>query len=124
MALIAKTSVPNSRLPGTIYTAAAEIEAAGGRALPIVGDIRDAGVIAEAVGLCVENFGGIDIVINNASAINLNGWGDLDPKRFNLMLDVNVRGIFSLVTESLPHLVKSGRGHVLTLSPPLNPKAG
>jgi citronellol/citronellal dehydrogenase len=121
IALLAKTDALDPRLPGTVHTAAAEIESAGGKALPIVGDVRDRAAVSRAVADCVGAFGGVDIVINNASAINLSGWGDLDPKRFDLMVDVNVRGTFSLVTESLPHLLESEHGHVLTLSPPLNP---
>ncbi|MEU0265105.1 SDR family oxidoreductase [Nocardioides sp. NPDC006303] len=120
IALLAKTDTPNPRLPGTVHTAAAEIEAAGGQALAVVGDVRDRAAVSRAVSECVTRFGGIDIVVNNASAINLSGWGDLDPKRFDLMLDVNVRGTFSLVTEALPHLLNSEHAHVLTLSPPLN----
>ena len=121
IALLAKTDVPDPRLPGTVHTAAADIEAAGGKALPMVGDVRDRVAVSGAVEACAAAFGGIDIVINNASAINLSGMGELNLKHFDLMLDVNVRGTFSLVTESLPHLLNSDHGHVLTLSPPLNP---
>ena len=121
VAFIAKTDTPDPRLPGTVHTAAAEIEAAGGQALPIVGDIRDEAAIGDAVAACVDRFGGIDVVVNNASAINLSGFGDLTPKRFGLLLDVNVRGMFTLTSAALPHLLKSERASVLTLSPPLNP---
>ena len=121
VALVAKTAVPHPRLPGTIHTAAAKIEAAGGRCLPIVGDIRDCATVARAVQSCVERFGGIDILVNNASAIDLGGVGEVEPKRFDLMLDVNVRGTFALTSAALPHLLESGHAHVLTLSPPLNP---
>ena len=94
VALIAKTAEPNPRLPGTVFTAGEEIEAAGGSALPIVGDIRDETAVAEAVGAAVERFGGIDVCINNASAINLSGTEALDMKRYDLMQDINTRGTF------------------------------
>ena len=120
VALLAKTDQPDPRLPGTIHTAAEEIEAAGGTALPIVGDVRDEESVASAVSRTVERFGGIDIVVNNASAINLANIGDLPPKRYDLMLDINARGTFVLTSLALPHLAKSANPHVLTLSPPLN----
>lgn len=120
VALIAKTSEPDPRLPGTIHTAAEAIEAAGGTALPIVGDIRDDAGVAAAVEQTVQRFGGIDIVVNNASAINLTNIGDLPPKRYDLMLDINARGTFLLTSLALPHLAQSDNPHVLTLSPPLN----
>ena len=120
VALVAKTDQPDPRLPGTIHTAAEEIEAAGGTALPIVGDVRDEESVASAVHKTVERFGGIDIVVNNASAINLSNIGDLPPKRYDLMLDINARGTFVLTSLALPHLAKSDNPHVLTLSPPLN----
>ena len=94
IALIAKTAQPHPKLPGTIHTAAAEIEAAGGEALPIVGDIRDADTVTAAVEQTVERFGGIDLVVNNASAINLAPMRDLEVKRFDLMQDINARGTF------------------------------
>jgi citronellol/citronellal dehydrogenase len=119
--LIAKTDQPDPRLPGTIHTAAAEIERAGGKVLPFVGDIRDDDRVAEAVAATVETFGGIDIVVNNASAINLAAVGDLPPKRYDLMLDINARGTFLLTSLALPHLLNSPNPHVLTLSPPLDP---
>ena len=118
--IVAKTDTPDPRLPGTIHTAAEEINAAGGTALPIVGDVRDEDSVAAAVQATVERFGGIDIVVNNASAINLSNIGDLPPKRYDLMLDINARGTFVLTSLALPHLVKSDNPHVLTLSPPLN----
>jgi citronellol/citronellal dehydrogenase len=121
VALIAKTAEPDPRLPGTIYTAAEEIEGAGGAALPIVGDIRDDGRVGEAVAETVERFGGIDVVVNNASAINLAPMRDLEVKRFDLMQQINSRGTFVLTKAALPHLRESGHAHVLTLSPPLNP---
>ncbi|MCU1679991.1 MAG: dehydrogenase, short-chain alcohol dehydrogenase like protein [Amycolatopsis sp.] len=120
VAFIAKTDEPDPRLPGTIHTAAAGIEAAGGKALPIVGDVRDETAVAEAVRRTVGQFGGIDIVVNNASAIALTGFGKLSAKRYDLMLDVNARGTFVLVSTALPHLLESSNAQVLTLSPPLN----
>jgi citronellol/citronellal dehydrogenase len=120
VALIAKTAEPHPRLEGTIYTAAEEIEAAGGKALPIVGDIRDDGGVAAAVAQTVEKFGGIDLVLNNASAINLAGTEALDMKRYDLMQDINTRGTFLLSKLSIPHLKQAENPHVLTLSPPLS----
>ena len=120
VAIVAKTDTPDARLPGTIHTAAAEIEAAGGKALPIVGDVRDEASVAAAVQKTVETFGGIDIVVNNASAITLQNVGDLPLKRYDLMLDINTRGTFILTSLALPYLEKSSNAHVLTLSPPLN----
>jgi citronellol/citronellal dehydrogenase len=120
VALIAKTAEPHPRLPGTIYTAAEEIEAAGGEALPIVGDIRDAEAVEAAVAQTVERFGGIDVVVNNASAINLAPMRDLPVKRFDLMQQINSRGTFVVTRAALPHLRESSHAHVLTLSPPLS----
>jgi citronellol/citronellal dehydrogenase len=120
VALIAKTDKPDPRLPGTIHTAAAEIEAAGGTALPIVGDVRDEDSVAAAVDATVERFGGIDIVVNNASAITLANIGDLPVKKYDLMLGINTRGTFVLTSLALPHLGAAENAHVLTLSPPLN----
>ncbi|MGW1563025.1 SDR family oxidoreductase [Streptomyces sp. NPDC002144] len=120
IAFIAKTAAPDPRLPGTVHTAAAEIEAAGGQVLPIVGDIRDDDVIAGAVARTVDRFGGIDIVVNNASAIALTGIGELPLKRYDLMQDINARGTFALTSAALPHLLNSSAPRVLTLSPPLN----
>lgn len=121
IAFIAKTDQPHPRLPGTVHTAAAEIEAAGGLALPILGDIRDDNAVERAVAATVDTFGGIDIVINNASAINLEGIGKLARSRYDLMLDINARGTFALISEALPHLLGSSDPRVLSLSPPLNP---
>jgi citronellol/citronellal dehydrogenase len=118
--LIAKTDKPDPRLPGTIHTAAEQIEQAGGEALPFVGDVRDDDQVAAAVAATVERFGGIDIVVNNASAINLGSIGDLPPKRYDLMLDINARGTFLLTSLALPHLLAGMNPHVLTLSPPLD----
>src|SRR5687768_6342475 len=120
VALIAKTAEPHPKLPGTIYTAAEEIEAAGGEALPIVGDIRDAEAVEAAVAQTVERFGGIDVVVNNASAINLAPMRDLPVKRFDLMQQINSRGTFVVTRAALPHLRESSHAHVLTLSPPLS----
>ena len=118
--MIAKTATPDPRLEGTIYTAAEEIEKAGGRALPVVGDVRNEESVAAAVAQCVERFGGIDIAINNASAINLAGTEMLEMKRYDLMQDINTRGTFVLSKLCVPHLKKAENPHVLTLSPPLN----
>jgi citronellol/citronellal dehydrogenase len=118
--LIAKTAEPHPKLSGTIYTAAEEIGAAGGTALPFVGDIRDEGQVAAAVEQTVERFGGVDIVVNNASAINLAPIAALEPKRYDLMQDINSRGTFVLTRACLEHLRASGHAHVLTLSPPLS----
>lgn len=120
VAFIAKTATPDPRLPGTIYTAAAAIVAAGGQVLPIHGDVRDGETVASAVEATVERFGSVDVVINNASVIDLGGVGALSPKRFDLLLDVNVRGTYRLVSAALPHLLASARGQVMTLSPPLS----
>jgi citronellol/citronellal dehydrogenase len=118
--LIAKTGEPDPRLPGTIHTAAEEIEAAGGTALPIVGDIRDEEAVLGAVAACVERFGGIDVCVNNASAINLSGTLDLPMKRYDLMHNINTRGTFVVSKACIPWLRKGTNPHVLTLSPPLN----
>jgi citronellol/citronellal dehydrogenase len=120
VALLAKTDRPHPKLPGTIHTAAAEIEAAGGRALPIVGDVRDDDEVYAAVERTVETFGGIDVCLNNASAIDLSGTEAVTMKRYDLMQDVNTRGTFLLTKACIPHLRRSHHAHVLTLSPPLN----
>ena len=126
IAIAAKTADPNPKLPGTIFTAAAEIEAAGGKALALQCDIRDELAIEEAMKKTVDAFGGIDIVINNASAINLTKTDQTPAKRFDLMFDVNVRGTFLTSQAALPHLrqsAKDGRNpHILNLSPPLSMK--
>ena len=127
IAIAAKTAEPNPKLPGTIYTAAEEIKAAGGTALPIQCDLRDEAQIAAAVQQAADSMGGIDIVINNASAINLTRTEETPAKRFDLMFDVNVRGTFLTSQAAIPHLRESaenGRNpHILTLSPPLSMKA-
>jgi citronellol/citronellal dehydrogenase len=120
VALIAKTAEPHPKLEGTVYTAAEQIEAAGGRALPIVGDIRDESQVAAAVEQAVERFGGIDICVNNASAIALLGTEQLEPKRYDLMQDINTRGTFMCSRACVPHLKRSANPHVLTLSPPIS----
>jgi len=127
IAIAAKTSEPNPKLPGTIHPAASEITAAGGRALAIQCDLRDENQISAAVDQAAKEFGGIDILINNASAINLTPTLQTPAKRFDLMFDVNVRGTFLTSQAVLPHLqesAKAGRNpHILTLSPPLSMKA-
>jgi citronellol/citronellal dehydrogenase len=120
IAIAAKTAEPHPKLPGTIYTAAEEIEAAGGKALPLQVDIRDEAQVQEAVRRTVDMFGGIDILVNNASAINLTGTLETPVKRFDLMWGVNARGTFVCSQTALPFLVKSPNPHILTLSPPLN----
>jgi citronellol/citronellal dehydrogenase len=127
IAIAAKTAETNPKLPGTIFSAAKEIEEAGGTALPIQCDIRDEAQIEAAIAKTAEAFGGIDIVVNNASAINLTRTDQTPAKRFDLMFDVNVRGTFLTSQAALPHLRKSaeeGRNpHILNLSPPLSMKA-
>ena len=127
VAIAAKTAEVNPKLPGTIYSAAAEIEAAGGVALPIQCDLRDEAQIEAAIAKAAAEFGGIDILINNASAINLTKTEATPAKRFDLMFDVNVRGTFLTSQAAIPHLresAKAGRNpHILTLSPPLSMKA-
>ncbi len=116
----AKSVRSRDQLPGTIFSAAEEIEAAGGRALPVQTDIREEEQIGHAIELAVKTFGGIDILVNNASAIYLAGTADTPLKRFDLMHAVNVRGTFACTQACLPHLIKAENPHVLTLSPPLN----
>jgi citronellol/citronellal dehydrogenase len=127
VAIAAKTAEANPKLPGTIYSAAAEIEAAGGVALPIQCDLRDEAQIEASIAKAAAEFGGIDILINNASAINLTKTEATPAKRFDLMFDVNVRGTFLTSQAAIPHLresAKAGRNpHILTLSPPLSMKA-
>jgi citronellol/citronellal dehydrogenase len=118
--IAAKTTEPHPKLPGTIYSAAEEIEAAGGKALPLQVDIRDEGQVLEAVGKTVEAFGGIDVLVNNASAISLTGTLETPMKRFDLMWGVNARGTYLCSQACIPHLRKASNPHILTLSPPLN----
>ena len=120
VALLAKTAEPNPKLPGTIYTAAEEIEAAGGKALPIVGDVRDEASVADAVAQAAERFGGIDICLNNASAINLKTIEETEAKRYDLMQTINARGTFLTIKHCIPHLKRGTNPHILTLSPPLD----
>jgi citronellol/citronellal dehydrogenase len=120
VALLAKTAEPHPKLAGTIYTAAEEIEAAGGKALPIVGDVRDEDSVKGAVAQTVEKFGGIDIVVNNASAIDLSEPESVSMKKYDLMQSINARGSFLLSRECVPHLRAGDNSHVLTLSPPLS----
>jgi citronellol/citronellal dehydrogenase len=120
VALIAKTTEPHPKLPGTIYTAAKAIEEAGGQALPIVGDIRDDAAVEAAVAKTVEQFGGLDIVVNNASAIDLSPSESIGMKRYDLMQDINARGSFLLARTAIPHLRESDNPHILTLSPPIS----
>ncbi|RYZ40439.1 MAG: NAD(P)-dependent oxidoreductase [Myxococcaceae bacterium] len=121
--IAAKTTDPHPKLPGTIHTAAKEIEAAGGKALPCVVDIRDEAQIHAAVAKAVETFGGIDILVNNASAISLTGTLETPLKRFDLMHGINTRGTFACSQACLPYLKKSSNPHILNNSPPLNMEA-
>ncbi|XP_066844089.1 hydroxysteroid dehydrogenase-like protein 2 isoform X2 [Anser cygnoides] len=116
----AKTAEPHPKLPGTIYTAAAEIEAAGGKALPCIVNVREEQQIINAVEKAVKTFGGIDILVNNASAISLTGTLETETKKVNLMMDVNVRGTYLTSKTCLPYLRKSKNPHILNLSPPMN----
>lgn len=120
VALAAKTAEPHPRLPGTIYTAAEEVEAAGGEALPLICDIRDGDAVAAAAAATAERFGGIDVVVNNASAISLTGTAETPLKRFDLMTGINSRGTFAVTQACLPWLLKSDHAQVLTISPPLD----
>lgn len=120
IAVIAKTTEPHPRLPGTIYTAAAQIEAAGGNALPLAVDIRNDEQVAQAVARTVERFGGIDILVNNASAIALTNTPETDMKRFDLMQQINTRGTFLCCKTCLPFLTRAPNPHILMISPPLN----
>jgi citronellol/citronellal dehydrogenase len=118
--IAAKTADPHPRLEGTIFTAAAEIEAAGGRALPCMVDVRHEDQVQAAVAKAVEAFGGIDIVVNNASAISLTGTLETPMKRYDLMHQINVRGTYLCSQAALPHLLKAANPHVVNISPPLN----
>ena len=119
IALIAKTAEPHPKLPGTVYTAAKELEEAGGQALPIVGDVRDPDSVESAVAKTVEQFGGIDICVNNASAINLGSISEVPMKRFDLMNGIQVRGTYAVSQACLAHMKGRENPHVLTLSPPV-----
>ena len=120
IAIASKTTEPHPKLEGTIYTAAQEIEAAGGKALPLACDIRDTDQIDEAVKKTIDSFGGIDILINNASAINLAPTLQVEPKRFDLMHDIQIRGTFFMCQACIPYLQRSENPHILNLSPPIN----
>lgn len=118
--LLAKTAEPHPKLPGTVHTAVADIEAAGGKGVAVVGDVRNEEDVARTVETAVEHFGGVDIAVNNASAIATEPTEKLTAKKFDLMMDINVRGTFLLTRAALPYLKKSTAPHVLTLAPPLN----
>jgi citronellol/citronellal dehydrogenase len=118
----AKTVEPHAKLEGTIYTAAAEIEAAGGKALPLMVDIRDEANVVEALAKAANTFGGIDILVNNASAINLSNTSAIDMKRYDLMQQINQRGTFMVSKYAIPYLEQSANPHILMLSPPLDMK--
>ena len=120
VAIVAKTAEANPKLPGTVFTAAAEIDAAGGKGLALVTDIRFEDQIAAAVKQTVEKFGGIDILVNNASAISLTGTEATQMKRYDLMHGINTRGTFACSQACIPHLKKSANPHILNISPPLN----
>lgn len=120
VAILAKTDQPHPRLEGTIHTAAEQIRAAGGQALPILGDVRNDEDVQRAVDSTVAEFGGIDIVVNNASAIDLSPTADISMKKYDLMQDINARGTFLLSKTAIPHLRQGTNPHILTLSPPLN----
>ena len=123
VAIVAKTTEPHPKLPGTIYTAAEAVEKAGGKALAIACDIRSEEAVADAVKQTVAKFGGIDILVNNASAISLTGTLETPMKRYDLMHQINIRGTFLCSQLCLPHLLKASNPHVLNLSPPLNMEA-
>lgn len=120
--IAAKTAEPHPKLAGTIYTAAAEIEAAGGKCLPLMVDVRDEASVAEAIAKTAQTFGGIDIVVNNASAISLGNTQMTDMKRYDLMHQINTRGTFMVSKYAIPHLEKAENPHILMLSPPLDMK--
>jgi citronellol/citronellal dehydrogenase len=122
VAIAAKTAAPHPKLPGTVYSAAEEIERAGGKALPLIVDVRDEAQVASAVRQCAQTFGGIDICINNASAINLAPTEQIDLRRYDLMQQINTRGTFVTSRACLPYLKAAANPHVLTLSPPLDLK--
>ena len=118
--LLAKTATPHPKLEGTIYTAAEQVEAACGRAVPVVGDLRSDEDVERAVSEAAAAFGGIDAVVNNASAIDLSPTTKITMKRYDLLQDINARGTFALTRAALPHLEEAANPHILTLSPPLN----
>ncbi|OSZ78185.1 short chain dehydrogenase [Chitinophagaceae bacterium IBVUCB1] len=120
IAVLGKSVEENPKLGGTIYSASAEIEAAGGKALPIPCDVRDEEQIINAVNKTIETWGGIDVLINNASAISLTNTEQTETKRFDLMHDINVRGTYIVTKHCIPHLKKANNAHIITLSPPVN----
>jgi citronellol/citronellal dehydrogenase len=120
IAIAAKTTAPHPKLAGTIYTAAEEIERAGGKALPLVVDVRDEAVVRDALDQTAARFGGVDIVVNNASAIQLTKVADTDMKRFDLMHQINARGSFVVSKWAIPHLRRAANPHILMISPPLD----
>jgi citronellol/citronellal dehydrogenase len=122
VAIAAKTTEPHPKLPGTIYTAAQAIEEAGGKALPLLVDVRDEEAVASAIERTAETFGGIEIVVNNASAISLTSTPQTDMKRFDLMHQINTRGTYLVSKYAIPHLEKAENPHILMLSPPLDMK--
>ena len=120
IAIAAKTAEPHPKLPGTVYSAAREIEQAGGHALPLVVDVRDEAAVIAAVRECAEHFGGIDVCVNNASAINLASIAQIDMRRYDLIQQINTRGTFVASRACLPYLQRAANPHILTLSPPLD----
>ena len=120
VAIAAKTAEAHPKLPGTIYTAAEEIEKAGGKALPLLVDVRDEARVVDALAQTADTFGGIDIVVNNASAINLSGSTEMEMKRFDLIQSINMRGTFLTSRSAIPYLRKAANPHILSLSPPLD----
>ncbi|MEH3133718.1 MAG: NAD(P)-dependent oxidoreductase [Mycolicibacterium neoaurum] len=118
--LLAKTAEPHPKLPGTVHTAVAEVQAIGAEAIAVVGDVRNEEDVARAVDAAVQSFGGVDIVVNNASAIATEATESLSAKKYDLMMNINVRGTFLLTKAALPHLRASRAAHVITLAPPLN----
>jgi citronellol/citronellal dehydrogenase len=122
IAIAAKTETPHPKLAGTIYTAAADIERAGGKALPLMVDVRDEALVQDALAKTAEHFGGVDIVVNNASAIQLTPVVQTDMKRFDLMHQINARGSFVVSKSAIPYLAKAANPHILMMSPPLDMK--
>jgi citronellol/citronellal dehydrogenase len=122
IAIAAKTAQPHPKLSGTIFTAAEDIERAGGNALPLVVDVRDEALVKDALEQTAQKFGGVDIVVNNASAISLTSVADIDMKRFDLMHQINARGTFMVSKWALPYLQKAANPHILMISPPLDMK--
>ena len=120
VALLAKTDTPNPKIPGTLADTADAVQRAGGRALAVTCDVRDAAAVASAIATVAEAFGGIDVVINNAGALDLRPTASLPPKNLRRLLEINVEGPFAVVQAALPHLRRSGNAHVVNVSPPLD----